>query len=396
MAASSSGGPITSYSAAAQVQRSVEVNANVDSLSNLTPSVGTLSPTFASGITAYTASVPAGTGSMTVTPTATDTKAAVTVNGLVPGAITLKAGPNTITIVVTAQDKVTAQTYTLTVTVPPSLATTLAIPSKTVTAGSPITAFTPVTASGGNGTLSYALTGGALPSGLTFSSSTGEITGTPTASLAATSFKVTASDQSKPTAEASFQTFSLTVDAAAQAALAATATPATLALKGTSKLTAAGGSGTGALTFAVTQGASLCSIGADGVMLTGNAAGDCIVTATKGADATYAAATATVSLTVNPAVNVCVEISSSDVIQGAPVTFTATVSSICTITGQADPLPGQLSTTRQARLFGGEFERTALSANSNATSLLPMPGGTMVANLGPGAWPPVEPPSPAP
>jgi hypothetical protein len=33
--------------------------------------------------------------------------------------------------------------------------------------------FTPVTASGGTGTLSYALTGGSLPTGLNFSTATG-------------------------------------------------------------------------------------------------------------------------------------------------------------------------------------------------------------------------------
>ena len=91
-------------------------------LSALTPSAGTLDPVFDSGTTSYTASVPYATASMTVTPTAADAGATITVNGnpvtsgSPSGAISLSVGANVITTEVTAEDTVTIKTYTLTVT----------------------------------------------------------------------------------------------------------------------------------------------------------------------------------------------------------------------------------------------------------------------------------------
>ena len=89
-------------------------------LSNLLPSSGTLSPTFASTTTAYAVTVNAKT--LAVTPTATDSTSTVRVNGdFVPSGassalIPLSLGANTITAVVTAQDGVTTKNYTLMVT----------------------------------------------------------------------------------------------------------------------------------------------------------------------------------------------------------------------------------------------------------------------------------------
>ncbi|RKP54029.1 hypothetical protein D7Z26_11610 [Cohnella endophytica] len=94
-------------------------NANLNSL---TLSSGSLSSIFTSGTTSYTASVPNGVSSITVTPTVSDSTATVKVNGIpVPsgvasGAISLSVGDNPITITVTAQDGTTTQMYTVTVT----------------------------------------------------------------------------------------------------------------------------------------------------------------------------------------------------------------------------------------------------------------------------------------
>jgi gliding motility-associated-like protein len=94
-------------------------NAN---LSSLQLSSGTLSPSFASGTTGYTASVATDTTSVTLTPTTVDPLAMIKVNGkkVTSGAasavIPLVYGPNTITTVVTAQDGTTIKTYTLTLT----------------------------------------------------------------------------------------------------------------------------------------------------------------------------------------------------------------------------------------------------------------------------------------
>jgi phosphodiesterase/alkaline phosphatase D-like protein len=95
---------------------------NVATLSGLTLSSGTLSPTFNGNTTTYTASVAATITSLTVTPTATaGTVTGITVNGssVISGkpsaAIPLAAGPNTITVSTTAQDSATIDTYTVAV-----------------------------------------------------------------------------------------------------------------------------------------------------------------------------------------------------------------------------------------------------------------------------------------
>ena len=93
----------------------------VSTLSGLVLSTGTLSPVFATGAMAYTASVPNATSSITVTPTVTDATATVKVNGTTvvsgaaSGAITLSVGNNPIAVLVTAQDGTTTSTYTVTV-----------------------------------------------------------------------------------------------------------------------------------------------------------------------------------------------------------------------------------------------------------------------------------------
>jgi len=104
---------------------------NICTLSGLTLSSGTLSPTFAAASTNYTASVPYTNSAITVTPTLADATATVTVNGTnvasrtASGPIPLNVGPNTITTVVTAQDGTTKSTYTVTVTRAPSAVSTL-------------------------------------------------------------------------------------------------------------------------------------------------------------------------------------------------------------------------------------------------------------------------------
>jgi len=93
----------------------------VSTLSALTLSSGTLSPVFVSGTTNYTASVTNATTSVTVRPTVTDATATIKVNGTTvasdsdSAALPLEVGPNTITVVGTAQDGTSTSTYTLVV-----------------------------------------------------------------------------------------------------------------------------------------------------------------------------------------------------------------------------------------------------------------------------------------
>jgi hypothetical protein len=94
-------------------------NAN---LSDLVLSAGTLTPVFASGTTGYAANVSDTTASVTVTPITSGSDATVTVNnapvvsGTMSAPITLSTGANTINTVVTAEDGVTTESYTVVVT----------------------------------------------------------------------------------------------------------------------------------------------------------------------------------------------------------------------------------------------------------------------------------------
>jgi len=100
------------------ITRAPSNNAN---LSALHFSAGVLSPAFSPTTTSYSSNVVNGVGSVTVTPTTTDPTATVTVNGTAVASggttapIHINVGPNTFTIVVTAQDGTTTKTYTVTV-----------------------------------------------------------------------------------------------------------------------------------------------------------------------------------------------------------------------------------------------------------------------------------------
>ena len=120
-------------------------------LSNLTISQGALTPAFASGTTGYADNVFNSVSSVTVTPTVNQANATVTVNGTTvnsgsaSGAIALAIGPNTITLLVTAQDGTTTKGYTVTVTraAPPSSDATLS--NLIVSQGTLMPAFVPAT-----------------------------------------------------------------------------------------------------------------------------------------------------------------------------------------------------------------------------------------------------------
>ena len=107
---------VTTATYIVNVIRAPSSNAN---LIGLTLSEGTLSPAFSSGITTYADTVSNATTNITATPTDSDTTATITVNGMptpsgtASNAIPLAVGSNTITVVITAQDGVTTNTYTV-------------------------------------------------------------------------------------------------------------------------------------------------------------------------------------------------------------------------------------------------------------------------------------------
>jgi hypothetical protein len=122
--------------------------------------------------------------------------------------------PTTITAAanytVTATDSASqssSQKFSLSVSAS-ALVITVASATKTVTQGLTVTAFTPITATGGYGSLTYAISP-TLPAGLTFNTGTGAITGTATVTSAATTYTVTITGQAS---QSGYATFSLTVD----------------------------------------------------------------------------------------------------------------------------------------------------------------------------------------
>ncbi|MBX9452656.1 MAG: cadherin-like beta sandwich domain-containing protein [Mesorhizobium sp.] len=119
-------------------------------LASLTPSAGTLDPAFDPATTGYDVAVNNAIDNIALTPTVAGSNASITVDGqsVVSGSgsqsVALAVGSTVIPVVVTAEDGVTTQTYTVTVTRAASADATLA--SLTPSAGTLDPAFSPSTA----------------------------------------------------------------------------------------------------------------------------------------------------------------------------------------------------------------------------------------------------------
>jgi len=169
---------------------SAKVMAVSANLTGLTISAGTLSPGFSATTYSYTSSENSSTASMTVTPSCTILGSVITVNGVITVSglgslpIALSPGSNTITIVVTAVGY-TTKTYTITVT-----------RQNISYTGSPFTYYTGLATSSLTPTVTGAPTGytisPAVSTGLSFSLTTGVLSGTPTVAAAATTYTITA------------------------------------------------------------------------------------------------------------------------------------------------------------------------------------------------------------
>ena len=157
------------------------------------------------------------------------------------------------TFTITASDSNNAglagnRAYTLTV----NAATTLIVSPATLTNPTANIAYSAtLSATGGSGSYTFAITGGALPSGLTLNAFTGILSGTPT-TTGTSNFTITAADSNIATLQGS-NAYTLTVNAATTLMVSPpTLTNATANSAYSATLSATGGSGT--YTFAVTGG----------------------------------------------------------------------------------------------------------------------------------------------
>ena len=213
--------------------------------------------------------------------------------------------------------------------------------------GSPYSAMLSASGNGSSAPYGFAVSAGMLPPGLVLTPA-GTLAGTPTAAGGPFEFAVTASDSSAAGVGGPFtgtQHYSITIAKADQATLTALANPASIPYSGASTVSTTGGSGTGAVNFAVTAGGGVCSVSLQSV--TGTGVGTCTVTATKAGDNNYNAATATVDVDVLPAADL--EISNSD---GTPYAIAGSFVEYEILVANAGPL-GVLGARVQDPVPGG-------------------------------------------
>lgn len=166
---------------------------SVSANTTLTPAAQTVSATVGTAITsttAYTSTGITGTRVFAISPSLPAGLSLNTSTGVVSGTPTAAAVAATYTV--TATDGATSATATITITV---TGTATISPASQTVSGRVGAAITPTTAYTDTGlTSEYFVIAPALPAGLTFNSSTGVLSGTPTEAKAATTYVVTASD----------------------------------------------------------------------------------------------------------------------------------------------------------------------------------------------------------
>jgi hypothetical protein len=247
-----------------------------------------------------------------------------TTTGAITGTPMATFAASSFTVTVTDSNSATA-TNSFNLTVNASVTATQAVSAAALTENHAITAFTPVTGSGGTGALTYSISP-SLPGGLNLNTATGAITGTPTAAFAATTLTVTVTDTTGATAS---NTFSLTVNGPVTATTAVPSTMLVLNHAVTSFTPVTGSGGVGALTFSVSPtlptglGFNTSTGAITGTPTVSSPSTTYTVTVT---DTNSSTASATFSLSVGFATSTAAIVSSLNPSSfGQPVTFTATI-----------------------------------------------------------------------
>ncbi len=299
--------------------------------------------------------------------------------GTPPPGITFNAGTATLagtptatgsaSLTVTATDSngfTGTQSYTLTVNA--AVTATQTVASKTLTANHATTSFTPVTGSGGTTPLTYSISP-ALPAGLSISSSTGAITGTPTAASAPISYAVTVTDVNGSTATANF---ALTVNSAVTATLAV-ATKTLTANQLASFTPVTGSGGTTPLTYSISPvlPAGLALNSSTGAITgTPTAASPQTMYTVTVTDNNQATATGSFSLTVNAAVVATLVIPTKTLTANQSVSFTPVTGSGGTtplIFSIAPSLPAGLNISSSTGVISGAPTATSAATTYTVT-----------------------------
>jgi hypothetical protein len=182
-----------------------------NNLQSLTVSPGSLAPTFTAGNLPYTVNVADTVDSVTVTAQPQDAGATVSINGQPTTTLSVLLGaagtPTQISIEVTAPNT-SQKTYSILVhraaPIPPPTITTTTLPN-----GNVATPYSQqLQATGGSGSLTWAISGGSLPPGLGMDAA-GLISGTPIVAGAPSSFTVKVTDARQ---QSDTQDLSITID----------------------------------------------------------------------------------------------------------------------------------------------------------------------------------------
>lgn len=172
------------------------------------------------------------------------------------------------------------------------------------------------------------------------------------------------------------------VEALGQVALTASATPTSIAYGGSSTLTSSGGTGNGAVSYAISSGSDFCSLATD--TLTGTGIGTCTVTASKAADGNHGASTASVDVTVvqadqtitfgalaNKTLGEADFTVSATAASGLSVTFASQTAGVCAVSGTTVSLITAGTCTIRATQAGNANYNAAAHVDQGFTVLLP-------------------------
>ena len=384
-----SGTPTAIYSAASVVFGVKDAN-NITPSSSSTSSVS-FTVNKGSQTISYTSSAPssATVGGDSYTPVATSTSGlaltltidatSTTVCSITGGVVTL-IGSGTCKINANQSGNVdynaaaqVQQSFTVSAR-PTATASTTA---QSLTAGTAMTSFTPLTGSGGVSPLTYYISSGTLPAGLSLSSSTGAVTGTPSGAFAASNIVFAVKDVNNSVATTT-STVSFTVNLVTPVLSGFSLSSNNLVFGSSAPtITAPTSASSGAITYS-SSNLGVATVSGSTITIVG--VGTTTLTATQAANGNYDTANTTATLTITASTDA--NLSGLTLSSGAitPHIYTQSVangmSSITvtpTVPAARSPIPSQLPTTTVTRAAAASTDAnlSGLTLSSGAMPAAP-------------------------